>query len=307
MNLRLLLPFAFSVSLLVAGTLSAQDWPQWRGANLDNIAEGEGPAEVGAENLLWQTPLPGPAGSSPIVVGEQVFLTTIDGDELWVICLSATDGTEQWKRQVPGVNKDSRDSGNSASNSPISDGKHVWTMFGNGMLNCFTTAGEEVWSIDLQKKYGKFEIMFGMATSPIMHDGQLLLALLHGKMKAPGTSVGKIISFDPATGDENWLHIRKTEATKENKHSYASPSICSTAEGDRLLVQGGDYITAHSLTDGSEVWRLGGLNPKASYNQTLRLISSPVAHGDLVVVPTAKRGPVFGLSPEQSGEVAQIL
>ena len=70
-----------------------------------------------------------------------------------------------------------------------------------------------------------------------------------------------------------------------------------------LVVHGNDYTTAHRLSDGKELWRLGDLNPKNRYNNTLRFVASPVATPDLIVVPTAKNGPVVGVKPDAVGKI----
>ncbi len=70
-----------------------------------------------------------------------------------------------------------------------------------------------------------------------------------------------------------------------------------------LIAHGDDYATAHSLTDGSEIWRVGGLNPKDSYRNDLRFVASPVATPDLIVIPSAKDHPVVGLKPNATGLV----
>jgi outer membrane protein assembly factor BamB len=70
-----------------------------------------------------------------------------------------------------------------------------------------------------------------------------------------------------------------------------------------LITHGGDYAIAHRLEDGKEIWRVGGLNPKDRYDEFFRFVASPVATPDLIVVPSAKRGPVVGVKPDASGLV----
>ena len=70
-----------------------------------------------------------------------------------------------------------------------------------------------------------------------------------------------------------------------------------------LVVLGCDYVTAHRLTDGSEIWRLGGINPKAKYQNAFRIISSPVASDDLLVVPTARGQQVIAVKPGATGMI----
>ena len=64
-------------------------------------------------------------------------------------------------------------------------------------------------------------------------------------------------------------------------------------------------MTAHSLKDGTEIFRAGGLNPEGKYNMTLRFVASPVAAEGLVVVPSAKNGPVLGLSVDAKGDITK--
>ncbi len=292
---------------MLSSGLSANDnWPQWRGEKLDSVSGESGlPGELDKEkNLLWRTELPGPAGASPVVWGDKVFVSTIADDKLELHCIS-TSGKPLWKKRLDGVNRNSRDGGNSASPSPCTDGEHVWCMMGDGMLYCFTMDGNQVWKNNLQAMYGEFIIQFGMTSTPILDNGRLYLQLIHGSMRERDkTSEGWVLAFDAKSGKEIWKHRRKTDGIIENKHSYASPTIYRDADVKYLLTHGGDYVIAHSLKDGSEIWRCGGLNPKGSgYNPTLRFVSSPTTVPGMIVVPTAKNGVVKSLKPGLKGDV----
>jgi outer membrane protein assembly factor BamB len=73
-----------------------------------------------------------------------------------------------------------------------------------------------------------------------------------------------------------------------------------------LLIHGADYVTGHSLADGKEIFRCGGLNGVGlQYNPTLRFVSSPVGAEGLIVVPSAKKGPVLGLHPDAQGDITK--
>jgi outer membrane protein assembly factor BamB len=159
----------------------------------------------------------------------------------------------------------------------------------------------------LQKEYGKFQIQFGMSTTPVLLDDQLIFGLMHGKMRNDtSTSVGKILSLNKKTGEENWLHLRKTDAISENKHVYASPTIDYSGHTPQLIIHGADYTTGHSTEDGSEVWRLGGMNPKGdSYNPYLRFVASATCANGKVIIPTAKRGPVLAISSGLTGKLTR--
>ena len=305
-NLARLTLLSCFVCISIAQVAAAQDnWPQWRGAKLDNVSAATNlPAKLDESTQAWKLKMPGPAGASPVVWGDNIYATSVDGSGLSLMCISS-DGKEVWKKPLAGKNKNSRDRGNSASPSPMTDGKHVWVM-SIGTLQCFDTKGELVWKKDLEEEYGKFEIQFGMTSTPILHDGRVYVQLIHGKMRERGTtSVGWIVALDAKDGKEIWKHKRKTEATAENKHAYSSPVVFDNDGQSFLITHGGDYAIGHSLKDGSEIWRCGGLNPKDSYNPYLRLVSSPVCAGDLIVIPSAKNGPVLGLKPDLKGNVTE--
>lgn len=285
-------------------------WAQWRGDRLNSIStDPNAPADVDAKTAIkWRTELPGPAGASPIVWDDRVFLTSVDGDQagdkLLLLCLG-TDGKLIWKQELAGQNQNFRDSANSASPSPSTDGKHVWVMMSDGIVHCFTIGGELVWKRELQTDYGQFEIQFGMSSTPILDRGRLYITLIHGDMRdGTKTSEGHILALDAATGKEIWHHRRLTDATSENLHSYTSPTIYRDDQRAFLISHGADYVTGHSLEDGSEIWRCGGINIKGTnYNPYLRFVASPSCAPDLIVVPSAKRGPVIGLRPDLSGDV----
>ena len=149
----------------------------------------------------------------------------------------------------------------------------------------------------MQKRYGKFNIQFGLTSTPVLDGDRLYLQLLH-------SGAALVIAGEKASGKEVGGQVRTSDARAECEHSYASPILYRDNEREFLLTHGCDYIVAHSLSDGHELWRCGGLNPKGRYNETLRFVASPVAVPGLIVVPSAKNGPVLGLSPDASGDIS---
>ena len=286
----------------------AENWPQWRGAKLDGIS-GEKHLPVKwskTENVAWRLALPGPAGATPAVWGERIFLTSVTPEgQLVAMCVS-TAGKELWRKTIAEGNKDVRgDEGNSASPSPVTDGEHVWVLMGNGQLACFTVDGQEVWKFNLQERYGKLNIAFGLTASPLLDGGRLYLQLIHGEGN-PATREACVVALDKLTGKELWKRDRDSDAKAECEHSYASPVLYRDGKVEYLLTHGADFVIAHSLEDGRELWRCGELNPKSNYNPTLRFVASPVAVPGLIVVPSAKNGPVFGVKPDAKGDITAV-
>jgi outer membrane protein assembly factor BamB len=286
------------VLLSWAALAVADNWPQWRGPENNGIAkETKLPTEWSAtKNVAWTLTLPGMGGSTPVVWGERIFLTSADGNDMVLLCVG-TDGKPIWKRKLgTGGKKFRGDEGNEASASPCTDGTHVWAFVGTGDFACFDFEGKEIWKFDAQERYGKFRIQHGMHTTPLLHGDRLYFAPLH----AGGMWV---VALDKTTGKEVWKVARKTDGRGEGEHSYTSPCLWHHGKDSYLVVHGCDYTTAHHLTDGSEIWRLGDLNPKATYDASLRFVASPVAAPDLIVVPTAKNGPVVGVKPDATGTI----
>jgi outer membrane protein assembly factor BamB len=298
---------ALASLMLVIGCstgLLAENWPQWRGAGLDGISQEKNlPVQWGkTENVAWRLPLPGPGGATPVVWEDRIFVTAPQGDNLLLICVG-TNGREQWRQTVTRGNRVVRgDEGNSCSPSPSTDGQHVWTFFTDGTLACYTVDGKEVWKANLQQRYGRFDIQFGMTSTPVLDGDRLYLQLIHGPMRGPNKTA-IVFALDKATGEEIWKQNRPSDAVFECKHSYASPIVYRDGKHEFLISHGADYVVAHSLDDGRELWRCGDLNPKSNYNQTLRFVASPSSGEGRIVVPSAKNGPVLCLKPDSMGDV----
>lgn len=289
----------------------AENWPQWRGPRHDGVTAETGiPLEWSkTRNVKWRVPLPGPAGATPVVWGDRIFLTSSAGDDLLLLAIG-TNGRELWRTKVTTGNQDARaGEGNSASPSPCTDGRHVWVFFGEGTLGCYTVAGKEVWKFNVQERYGKFDIQFGMTSTPVLDGDNLYLQLIHGSMRENYT-VGKVIKLNALDGKEIWAVDRVTNAEFECKHSYASPFLYDDGTQKFLVTHGADCTAAYSLDDGRELWRLNGLNGPSQFNKTnhdptFRFVASPLVVPGTIVVPTAKNGPAIAVkvSPSLSGDI----
>jgi outer membrane protein assembly factor BamB len=295
---------------LISSAGFAENWPQWRGPRLDGVStEKNVPVTWSrSENVVWRLPLPGPAGATPVVWGDRIYLTSVGGQDkrdLVLLCVG-TDGKLLWKQLVADGekgNKDIRnDEGNYASPSPSTDGQHVWAFFGTGDLACFTNDGKKVWKFNIQERYGRLNIQYGMASTPVLDKGRLFLQIIHGEGD-PATREARVVCLDAVAGSEIWQVERPSDGRKECEHSYASPTIYRDGQREFLLTHGADYIVAHDLADGHELWRCGDLNPRGAYEPTLRFVASPVAVPGYIVVPSAKNHGVVCLKPDGRGDI----
>lgn len=283
---------------------ASRNWPQWRGPTNNGLTEFKNPPTKWSktENILWRTNLPGQAGSTPILWGDKLFLSSAEGEDLVTICIN-TSGKILWKHTLGTGNKLARvDEGNLASASPSTDGKHLWVFVGSGDLACYDLEGKVIWHKNLQSVYGKFDIQFGMSSTPVLDSENLYLQLIHGDGD-PKTREALVLALDKTTGEEAWKQSRPSEAHSENEHSYASPIVYRDSERAFLLTHGADYSIAHDLRDGHEIWRCGGLHPPSKYDPTLRLVASPAAVPGLIMIPSAKQGPITAVRPNGTGDI----
>jgi outer membrane protein assembly factor BamB len=284
--------------LLLPAVVQAGDWPQWRGPKNDGIAPDKGVALRWSadSNVKWKLKMPGMGSSTPCISKGKLFFTSQAGSEVVLVCAS-TEGKELWRKPLgQNKNKPRGDEGNDASASPSTDGTHVYVFAGTGLFAAFDFEGKEVWSFNAQDRYGKFKIQFGLHSTPLLHQNRLYMQLIH-------SGGATVFAVDKKTGKEVWKITRESDGTDENEHSYASCFLWTNLVDAYLVVHGNDYATAHALADGKEIWRVGDLNPREKYNRYLRFVSSPVCTPDLIVVPSAKNGPVVGVKPDATGKV----
>ena len=268
--------------LLFVEALGAANWPQWRGPSLNGVSEEKGlPVHWGpTDNVSWKLPMPARSGSTPIIWKDKIFLNAADKDELLLWCVDRNEGRVLWKRHLSGGNRNFRKH-NMSSPSPVTDGKRVWVMTGNGVLKSFDFSGKEIWTRNIQNQYGVFGHNHGYGSSPLLYEGTLYILVLHG-MKTDDPSY--VLAVDTNDGQTLWRIERPTDAILESPDSYTTPALWRYGDTVELVVSGGDYVTGHDLTSGKELWRAGGLNPER--NRFYRTIASPVTEDEMVYVPT---------------------
>ena len=288
------------IALVFLQGSEAGNWPQWRGPTLDGISPEKAlPVSWDRQkNITWELPLPSFSGSTPIVWGDSIFLNLADGTDLYLWCVDREKGILQWKQHLGQGNVKMRKQ-NMSSPSPVTDGRSVYVMTGTGILKGFTLSGNLLWTRDIQKDYGNFGLNHGYASSPLLHQGDLFIQVLHG-MKTDDPSY--ILRVDGKTGKTVWKVERPTAAIRESPDSYTTPTLAGTARGLELVITGGDCATGHDLASGRELWRANGFNP--SNNPYFRVVASPVVADGLIYVPTRVK-PLLAIRPGGRGDVSQ--
>ncbi len=306
-QLAALLSATALVAALYAADASSTTWGQWRGPLLNGSAPGARDLPVTwspTENVVWRVDLPSWSAATPAVWGDHVFVTSaekgFDGshseeDNILLLAINRVDGSIQWQKVIGNRNRTHRKQ-NLSSPSPVTDGRHVWTMTGSGFLQSHDYRGNLVWSRNLQNDFGAFGLNHGYASSPLLFGDRLYVQVLHG-MKTDDPSY--LLAVDKRTGKDVWRVERPTDAVFESPDGYATPAVAVVDGQPQLVVLGGDYVTGHSLASGAEVWRMGGLNPEK--HRFYRTIASPLVIGDVVYASSTRGKPFFAFRAAGSG------
>jgi outer membrane protein assembly factor BamB len=210
--------------------------------------------------VKWVAPLPGAAGATPIVWDNSIFVNTPDENkDLLLICFDHESGKERWRRAIAKNANREKGRNNMVAPSPVTDGQRVVTLFANGSLAAYDFAGKQLWARDLAAEYGKFAQMWIYGSSPLLYEGRLFVQVLqnenpdgydHARDDKPGRE-SFLLCVDPATGTNVWRHIRPTDALSEAFEAYTTPLPLATPGGVQLIVVGGNYVTGHASSDGS--------------------------------------------------------
>ena len=290
--------------LLCAATL-AKDWAQWRGPFLNGSADEMNLPDKWSrtENLAWVSSLPGPAAATPIISGGKVFISSTDSEssDLLGLCFDAKDGKELWRKKLSKAeHKFMRN--NMASPSPVTDGKNVYFLFGNGQLAGLDFDGKILWSRNLEKEYGTFSLLFGFSSSPLIYNGKLyIIVQRRDKVENSRPLDSFLLALDPETGKNLWKQERKTDASGESLEAYSTPIVYENNGHMEIGIIGSDYITAHEPQSGRELWKFGF---NTSKHKKWRTIPTLVRGQGLVYAAIGRGKQIIAIKTNEDGTLS---
>ncbi len=238
------------VGLTLASTAQGSDWPQWRGPNRDGRAVGAAlPAELPAAlHQLWKVPVGG-GQSSPIVVGDRVFIHARQGEEEVVLALSALTGEELWRHSYA-VSYTPRNAaiqyGPGPKSTMLAEGDSVYS-FGirERLLALDAASGKVRWEKTFEDLYEEPYPVWGTASSPLI-EGNLLIVPIGTTGNEEQGDEGALVAYDKTTGDEVWR--------VDGPPAYASP-VAFDHGGVRQIVTMDDVsFFGVGATDGDPLW-----------------------------------------------------
>ncbi len=305
-----MLKHSISVMFVVVGAsvACAGDWPHWRGPYFNGSTDEKNLPSVWSqtEGIAWSVELAGSSAATPIICKDRVFLSGVDSDRdmLLAMCFDRVSGERLWQHDVAkGISRDSRST--YAASSPVTNGKIVVFFYGNGELICFDMNGSHQWRRNLQDDYGPFAFLWTFGSSPTLFGGRLYVQILQRDVPVRGRGLqdqkneSYLLAIDPDTGKTLWRQIRPSEAQAEAREAYSTPIPFSFKGNQQLLIAGGDALTGHEPGTGKELWRWGTWNPRRIGHW--RLVPSPVAGEDVVLVCAPKNAPIYAIQPKGTG------
>jgi outer membrane protein assembly factor BamB len=292
-------------------------WPSFRGPSASGVADGQHLPDrwdgKTGENILWRTPIPGLAHSSPIVWGDRVFVTTAissrpnatfkpglygDGDasddrsrHKWMLyAIDKHTGKIVWERiAFEGEPRNKRHIKSTyASASPATDGRIVVAWFGSQGVHAYDVNGTPLWKVDLGRvDMGAYDIPsyeWGPASSPIIWNGLVLL-------QCDTQADSFVLALDAATGKTVW------KTARQELPSWGTPTVVTTGDRAELVTNAANYIRGYDARTGEELWRLGGSSKITA--------PTPIFANGLVIVASGRRPerPIFAVRPGARGDL----
>lgn len=304
------------VSSKAKGT-SKGSWPSFRGPQASGVADGQNLPDhwdpKTGENILWRTPLPGLAHSSPVVWGNRIFVTSAvstdpnasfrpglygDGDaskdrsrHRWMIyAIDKQTGKIVWDRLAhEGEPLEKRHIKSTYANStPATDGRIVVAWFGSQGVHAYDINGHFLWKVNLGRiDLGAYDIPtyeWGPASSPIIWNNLVIL-------QCDTQTDSFLLALDANTGKTVW------KTAREEIPSWGTPTIATTSSGTQLITNASNYIRGYDPKTGKELWRLGGSSRITA--------PTPVFAEDLIVVVSGRgpERPIFVVRPNARGDL----
>lgn len=309
---------SFCLFVVTCATIAnAQNWPSFRGPAASGVVESQGmPVKWDGEksvNVLWKTPIPGLAHSSPVVWGNKVFITTavsanpkeetrygLYGDvapvkeeskQTWkVYCLDKQTGKILWERvayeAIPKIKRHPK--ATHASSTPVTDGKRIIALFGSEGMYCYDLNGKLLWKQNLGVlDAGWFydpDYQWEYASSPIIYKNLVIV-------QADIQKNSFIAAYDLQTGKQVWMTPR------EEIPSWGTPTVYEGKTRAELITNGTKAIRGYDPMTGKELWRL---TPNSEITTP-----TPFAALDLIFVTSgyAPIQPIYAIKPGASGDI----
>ncbi len=268
-----------------AASPAAADWPQWRGPNRDGRAQGFNAPRTWPKTLReqWKTTV-GVGHSSPLLVGDRVYVFARANEEEVLMALDAANGKELWRsaqKVAYEMNPAARDHGKGPKSTPVFSNNRVCTLGISGSLSCHDArTGKVVWRKDFSGQYPNTSPLYGTAMSPVV-ENNLLIAHVGGQDK------GALTAFDAATGKVVWSY-------EQDGPAYSSPVVADLAGVRQVVTFTQKELVGVEAATGKLLWKLPA---KTAYDTNS---VTPVVYKDTLIFSVEDQG-ITAVRPAKRG------
>jgi outer membrane protein assembly factor BamB len=289
---------AAGLALALSNNVAAADWPEFRGSNAQGYSEATNLPLTWSPTagLAWKAAVAGVGWSSPVVIGERIYLTSalpIGGVEdpkanrsLHALALDAATGKPVWDVEVFTATSPRMHRKNShASPTPVFENGRLYVHFGHLGTACLDAAtGKSIWST----QEFAYSPVHGAGSSPVLFEDLLIFS-------ADAETDPKVIALDKTTGKQRWAFARQSDAKK--KFSFCTPLIIDVNGQKQLISPGSGVVNALNPKDGTEIWR-------CYYDQGYSVVPRPVyAHGMVYVSSSYDKPVLLAIKVDGKGDV----
>lgn len=272
----------FTVALLASCLFTNQallaDWPTFLGGlERENVASPVPLNWSSSEGLVWKTPLRGHGQSSPVVVGDMVYVTAIDGPQKesnLVFGFDLATGKQLWQHEFANSILAKNDPYTSrAAPTPAADATGVIAFFESGDMVALSPEGKVRWERKLINDYGKYEGRFGLGGSLAQLPDRVIVL-------ADNDGPSYIAAFSKATGETLWKKDRSSRT------SWSSPMLLMVEGQPQIVVSSAGSIEGYDPEAGALLWSIDDVGGNT--------VASPVPFGESSFL--------VGASPGRNGE-----
>lgn len=293
--MRTILALLVSTSLLPAA-----DWPEFRGPGAQGHSDAKNLPLTWSptSHIAWKAPVAGIGWSSPVVIGDRIFLTTaipVGGVEdpkadrsLHALTLDAATGKPVWDVEIFTATSPRAHRKNShASPTPVYEDGKLYVHFGHLGTACLDAAtGKAIWAT----QEFAYSPVHGNGGSPVLFEDLLIFS-------ADAETDPKVIALDKTTGRQRWAFARQSDAKK--KFSFCTPLIIDVNGQKQLITPGSGVVNALNPKTGEEIWR-------CYYDQGYSVVPRPVyAHGMVFVSSSYDKPVLKAIKVDGKGDVTE--
>ncbi len=241
---------SFTFALLAMLSLAA-DWPDFLPQTRLTPLTGNPPLTWSpAQNIAWQSELPGDGQSSPVVWDGKIVVSSVSGEmkeNNLILCFDLTSGAELWRH----ASQSSLPIKSSlyisrAAPTPAADRAGVVVLFESGDVIALDWQGQLRWQRALTADYGEIKAEFGLGASLAQHD-DAVFALIENE----GPSY--LVALDKATGETRWKSDRPSVI------SWSSPAVMTLAGTPQIVISSVGTVDSYELTSGQKLWTVDGI------------------------------------------------